>query len=140
MRIGRYFGRGHFTSANRPNRLVGDDNLRKLFGCEVGDSPYALRFENLIRLRGLAFVKSFPDAVDRDQAALERSNNLLVRGFFSFTEVLAALAVSDDYPLAAHSLQHTSRDLPCVSAFFCPEKILSTGLDLGAATGICGRR
>jgi hypothetical protein len=103
VRFGRLRGRGIAAGADRPHRLIRDDELDELFGCDAVESVANLPIEHGERLVALALIERFADADDRREAAGKRSTDLPIHGGVRFPEQRAPLGVADDDVFGAGS-------------------------------------
>lgn len=140
MCVGRDLRCRGLACADRPNRLVSDQNFCELFPSESGCATLAMIENYGLGLAGIAMVESLADTHDRRESHLERSGGLLAHRFISFAEILAAFAMSDDYVRAAYAANHFTRHFTGVRAFLRPEHILRTDSDSRAFSAFDSRR
>ena len=105
------FGRGGLAGADRPDRLVGDHDVRRAVHRHEREALLDLRADDRKRLAGLALLVGFAAADDRSNAGVEQRFGLPGHECVVFTEECAALAVADDRVAAAQFDQHRWRDL-----------------------------
>ena len=89
---------GGEPGADRPHRLVGDDEVRPTV--DAVEAAARLADEHVVRLAGLALLQRLADAHDRLQAVRERGLHAPVHRLVGLAEELAPLAVADDDVLA----------------------------------------
>src|SRR5436190_8570855 len=112
-------GRGRLAGANRPDRLVGDDEV--LVTREHLDLPP----QHLLGLISLALLLELADAGDHAQTGLERMPGTHCHRLVGLAEVLPPLRVADDRPLDAQLEEDLRRDLAGEGALVGPVHILS---------------
>ena len=125
MSIGRNFRCGRFAVADRPNRLVGDYDFRKLILCKSTDAASEL----LCNHRFHSFPFAFSDANDGGESRVERCHGLLQHLIIRFPEKVAAFAVSHDDVGTSGGLDHGAGDLARKGTLVFPVKVLCTDLD-----------
>ena len=89
-RVLRLLGRGRQAGADRPDRLVGDDDLGQPLDRHLLERLLDLVAELALGVAALALLLGLADAEDRDQAGLERPRHLLLEGAVGLAEVLRA--------------------------------------------------
>src|SRR4051794_21471441 len=135
----REFGRGSLSSADRPDRLVGDAELRSLLCGDTAERPGALAAENIFGQIRFALFDDFANATDRRQTGFHRNFKAAVNRVVSLTKVLATFRMSDDDVFTPSTEEHRSGNLSCKRAFLFPIHILCANFDLGAACGFDDR-
>ncbi len=75
-----------FSGSDRPDGLVGDDGLEKLFRADSGQSAAQLRLEDLFFASGLSFLECFADAEDWFQLIGMGREHLLVDEDIGFSK------------------------------------------------------
>src|SRR5712691_5223124 len=121
---------GVAAAADRPHRLVRDDQARGVVGGAAGEPGPHLGGNDLVRLPLVVVVEQLADAHDHAQLGRQRRRGLLGDHLVGLAEVEAPLGVADDHPLAQR-LDHGRRDLARVRAGNLPEHVLRAELDAG---------
>jgi hypothetical protein len=129
-------GRRRFAGADRPHRLVRDDQPGSFLGRDFVEGAVALAAENIFGEAGFAFLQNFADADDWCQSGFEHGFQAKVDGVIGFGEILAALGMADDGMSAADGQQHGSSNFTRVGTFVCPVNILRADGDRGVPSGI----
>ena len=82
------------ASADRPNRFISDDKRDELVSFATLQRTTDLRFNSFQCLTRLAFFFALADTHNGDHLEFDHCCNLGGNNFVSFTEILAALAVT----------------------------------------------
>jgi hypothetical protein len=117
-------GRGVPAGADRPHRLVGDDEIGDLRAGDAIQAVLELTIQHLERLVPLAFLERLADAHDRRQLRRDRRDDLAVDHRVGLAEQPPALGVADDHELRPRILDHGRRHLAGERAFALPVDIL----------------
>ena len=96
-RLLRLLGRRRATRADRPDRLVGDDDPVELLSVNRRQVGLELAAQNRLGLAGVALGLALADAEDRLQPGGERRRDLAGQRLVGLAEVLAALGVAEDH-------------------------------------------
>ena len=123
------------AGADRPDRLVGDDQRAKPGGIDLCQSAADLAADHFFGFTALPIIQMLANAHDRHQAMVEGSHQLEMNGFIRLREVLAALRVAEDHVRDLESSQHGSGNLACVCAFFSEMHVLRADPNPGVYRG-----
>ena len=119
MHLGDVGRGGDLAGADRPDRLVGDDQLALL--PIVGERAGELRLDPRDMAAGGALGFRFADADDRDQPALQRRDRLGADRCVALLLLGAALAMAADDQPGARLPDHRHRDAAGMGAA-CPPR------------------
>ena len=128
----RHFRGSGLARSDRPDRLVGNRDVRHVGGGEVGETALELDGENVVRLAAFALGEGLSDADDRLEFIFQSGFDALVDGLVGFAEVLSALAVTDNDVFHADFLQHRAGDFTGERAVVRPVNVLSADFDVRA--------
>ena len=106
-----WLGGGCATGADRPDRLVGDDDASQAARIDRGQVGLELALEHGLGLAGVALLLDLADAEDRLQAGEQRRWDLARQRLVGLAEVAATLGVAEEDSLDAGLDQHRRRDL-----------------------------
>lgn len=101
---------GGFSSADGPNRFVGEYNIRPVLD-SIGKS-LGLAEDYSLGLTGFTFLQRFTDASDDLQSLSEGMDYLIGDQLVGFTEQLSAFRMTNDDPCGTNVLQQGWRNLP----------------------------
>ena len=124
MRLLGDLGRRRLAGADRPDRLVGDDEV--VLGLEHPHLPA----EDVLGLARLALGLGLADARDDGQARVQRCTRSPRDAFVRLAEELAALRVADDGAVHAQLAEHLRRDLAGEGALRLPVHVLGGNGDV----------
>ena len=125
----RQFAGGGAAGADRPHRLVRDDEAFRQHEVAQGDPNLPL--QHRLGTARLALVQRLAHAGDRMQAVAEHGGGTLVDGFVRLAEIRAPLRVADDHVLR-QSREHGRADLAREGAPVLPVGVLSADAGAGA--------
>ncbi len=131
--VGLLVGRG-LAGADRPDRLVSDDDVREFRFGDAGQSDLGLDSDGLERDVLLSLLEGLTDAEDDLEAVVESGTGAVADGVVGLAEVLSSLRVADDDVLDAHFLQHGSGNFAGESAVGRPVAVFSADFDVGAGS------
>src|SRR5687768_6115 len=97
MSVGGNFRGSGFSGTDRPDGLISDEDLGKLLRGQTRGCALAVIENDGLGLPAFAMFESFADADNGCQADVESCDGFLEHDLIALAEVLAALAVSDDY-------------------------------------------
>src|ERR1017187_8882236 len=109
MGLSGQFRSRSFSRANRPNRLVRQQNTRELRRGQRAPAAFKLALENSLGKIALALAENLTHTNDRRKPFFERSLRLEMHGLVGFVEILPAFGVTDDHCRAAGLDQHPDR-------------------------------
>src|SRR5438067_334279 len=115
------------AAADRPHRLVRDDQPRRIVGGAVGQARLDLRGDDLVAAPGVVVVLELTHAYDDAQLVRQRRRRLARDHVVGLAKDHAALGVADDDPLAP-TLEHRRGHLAGEGARLLPEAILGAQL------------
>ena len=132
MHFLRLVGSGHLSSANRPDWLVGNDNvlpaellfLQLLFDC------LHLRLADSERLVGLPLREQLPDAKDNLESHLQSKGHLSCHGLIALSQNVSSFRVSEYNPRHLHINEVIRRNFSGKGAKVLRRAILSSNLNL----------
>ena len=110
MHFLRHCRRRRLAGADRPDRLVGQHQLRHGIRTHHFQHRVELGADHGLRGARLALAQRFADAHDRGQAGIQRRPGLARDEVVRFAMVGAALGVADDHVTATEILQHRGTD------------------------------
>src|SRR3954469_18024093 len=125
MGIGGDLRRSGLTGADSPDWLIGNRDLGKLLFGETSDSSGELPHKHVSGFSVFMLFQFFSHADNRLKSGFQRSLGFLENVRVRFTEMLAALAVTDENPSSTRRPEHLTGDLACVRAFFFPVDVLT---------------
>ena len=124
--------RGSLTGADRPDRLVGDDDTAELVLAEIEDPVLELLADDVKLPPVLALLEVLTAAEDHLQPVVECLCHLGDQSLGVLAVVLAALAVAEDDRLSSGAGYHGCGDLTGVGALGLGGAILCRHDDVGA--------
>ncbi len=110
--------RGVTSGSNRPDRLIGNDAPRECVVSSHIDHGLQLGHDHRFGSQALAFGQGFAHTKNRDQAGIQRSNELGADAFIGFTQQLTSLGMSNQDVRHAGIQQHCTTDLAGSCAIF----------------------
>ena len=125
-------GRRGLAGADRPDRLVGDDEV--VLGLEHRD----LATQDVLGLPRLALGLGLAHAGDHGQARIERRAGTLRDALVGLAEELASLRVADDRAVDPELAQHRRGDLAGERALRLPVHVLRGDRDVRAGQELHG--
>src|SRR5262249_39375825 len=140
VHLGSDFRGGRTPGADRPYRLVSDNDMGKRGIGQPAQPVTNLSAHHINGPSGIAFREGFPHTYDCFQSAAYRGKRLLFDGFVGLPEMLAALRVANDRIGASCLDKHPDGNLAGKSAFFFPMYILSRDCDTRTVGFINGGR
>src|SRR5205807_1406172 len=136
VRLGGLRRRRVPARADRPDRLVGDDEARNLIAGEPVEPNLDLTIEDGERLVALALVERLADADDRNELGAERGGDLAVHELVGLVEISAPLGMADDHVFGPRLLEHRRADFAGERALALPMQILRGNRDVRVAGGL----
>ena len=111
MRLLGLVRRRRLTRPDRPDRLVRDDQRRRVDPCHAVEALLDLGAKYVVGLARLAFFEEFADTQDHDEARVERRFDLAIDQVVGLAENVSTLGVADDYVSDADVLEHVGTHL-----------------------------
>ena len=127
-------GRG-LAGADRPNGLIGDNELVAVGGGNVLKTDVHLALDDFIELSGFALFERFADADDSCKTGGDDGARTLIDGLVGLAEVLTALGVSDDDVLSAGIEKHSGGNFARIGALLFPMGVLGSDTDVSTLSG-----
>src|SRR5205807_1258499 len=115
--------------ADRPDRLVRNDDFLQLIGRQSGERAAHLLLDERLRFARVTLLERLTHAHDRRHPTGEDSLGLLVDDLVGLAEVLAAFGVAGDDVPAFQAREHRRSDLAGPRAFVLPVTVLRAELD-----------
>ena len=96
-------GRGCAARADRPYRLIGDQNMVHVLTLQSRQSITNLPHHDGLSEAGLTISETLADAEERTQAVAKRRLYFLIRPLVLLAEVLTTLGMTDDHELTTRA-------------------------------------
>src|SRR5579872_5297939 len=110
VNLSRNFRGGRTASANRPNRLVSQQDTREVLSGQRSESALELPLQHRMRQVSLALAQSLAHTDDRSETRFQSRLDFAVHRIVRFAEKLPALGMPDNHSAASALDQHARRN------------------------------